>query len=170
MTEINGYFADKPQLLVATIIITVGYLLFATAVAVIARLRERKRSKLISLAEKLYGEYLSEGCEFTLRNTEGGFVAELLQNGEAICGTEEYFSLAGAKSALKSLKTNIKNGNFTVKTDGEGTYSVVLYSSNKALFESSPVHGRDGAEDLIRKITAAARSAEENEAKKTSEQ
>ena len=156
--SLSEYISEYPTLLPTAIIVCAAFLVVLVAAFVIKTIFEKEKQKKSALADIVLSDE-DEPCEYKITETEQGFVASLVSGEEKLCETEPYSSLAGVKSAAKSLKMNIENGNFTLKQNGDGGFTVKLYSSSKTLFESTPFDSEEEAKEFIEHIKACSLKA-----------
>ena len=158
MNDLITYFSNKKELIYSYAILAAAlFVLFIVSVVVkiFSERREKRRKELVFRAGE---ESDAEGYGFDVVSKDGEFYAVLLHGDKAVIKSSAYNSVAGVKSALKSLKSNILSDNFTIRAQKEG-FTIRLYSSVKLIYESDLFGTRSEAEEEISKIKKAAKIA-----------
>ncbi len=156
--SLSEYLSENPTLLPTTIIVCAAFFAVFVAVFVVYNVIIKNKQKKSAIADIVLSS-VEEVCEYKITETDEGFTASLVCGEETLCETEPYSSLAGVKSAAKSLKSNIENGNFTLKQNGDGEFTVKLYSSSKTLFESEPYESEEEAKGFVERLTNSSKKA-----------
>ena len=159
MNDLTQYFKNFGNVLITSAICCAATVFLFALFAFIKFIIGKKYDKRIALAEKILQDAESENAVFVIEKVDALYRAVLKTDKTVICETKDYSTVSGAKSALKSLKNNIDQGNFAVLLNGDGSFSVKIYSSLNTLFVSPPYESETEARKAIDIIVKAASSA-----------
>ena len=158
MNDLRVYFFNHESLINCYVVFAIVFV----AVTVLFTLMSRyiaKRSEDLGLAlEKALREYENDLYKYVVRSDGDGRYAALCEGETVLIRTPCYSSIAGVKSALKSLQGNIDSDNFSVSAN-KGVFTVKLYSSTKVLFESEEFSSFEEAEEYVEKVRYASASS-----------
>lgn len=160
MNDLVVYFSDKRELLISYVVVAAAAIFITIIGELIRFLINSRKKRLASLAKRAVDETEKENFFLKTVENNGEYYAVLLSGDETLVKSAAYSSIAGVKSALKSLKNNILSDNFTIYSTGEG-FCVRLYSSVKLVYESEEFATKEEAEEEMRLIKKAAEFAAE---------
>lgn len=163
MKNLSEYFSEKPELLAVAVICVAAVVILSLILALIKIKTDKKRERAVIISEKALLDGETEGADFSVKKTGSGYRAELKTKNGTVCETKDYSSKAGAISALKSLKNNIDAGNVAITVNGDGSFSVRIYSSTGVLFESDPYPDESSAMRALFVIEKAAEIAKKDQ-------
>ena len=156
---IVNYYASHDQLSLYTAVTVTALLAVMVTIGLIVRAIGSSHERMISRAREILSELEYENAVFKTIKTDEGLCAALFAGEKELCRTRSYGAVAGAKSAMKSLKANIESGNFTLFVNTDGSYSVRIFTAGKIVFESELFPSAKAAKMHIELIKKAAYNA-----------
>ena len=160
MNDLIEYFSDKQELLFSYVVLLAAFVIVVAAGLLVKAAIRRSRARKTELSDRAIESVDCEGYALKIIEENGGYYAALFSGDKTLAISKAYTSVAGVKSALKSLKSNILSDNFTVYFS-DGNFFVRLFSSVKLIYESEAFSTREDAEKAIALIKKAAANAAE---------
>ena len=154
MNDLFLYFGSHRELTVAYAVFIVVFVVSVATLSIVVGLLRKRASSISVAVETALSEYESGLYSYGLFADEDGRFAALCESDTIILRTPSYSSLAGVKSAMKSLITNVSNDNFSISATND-RFTVKLYSSTRPLFESEEFDSLKEAEEFVTKIKRA---------------
>ena len=109
---------------------------------------------MLTEEERARRQIIYSGKWVILQNANGTYRFELrASNGERLLGSNDYSSVQGAKSGIKTYKSNIEKDNIVIARSKGGSYYFKLLSGSKQLLCTGETYNsRSGCENAIESV------------------